>query len=78
LDRYKNIQKQNKQGCRKAYTGTMSWSLIPGIGQHLLTKDGRFVRKITSVLLCLVRKSTICWLPISLVKSIHALLIPTG
>jgi hypothetical protein len=40
--------------------------------------DGRFVRKISSVLLSLVGKSTICWHPISLVKSIYALFIPTG
>ena len=44
---------------------TMSWSLMPGMEVHLLTNDGLFVAKMSSVFSSLVGKVTSCSHPMS-------------
>ena len=56
-------------GCKLTFivewARTASWSLIPDTGLQLVTNDGRFVAKISNVLLFLVGESTICVNPYS-------------
>ena len=59
-------------------TRTMSWSLMPGITLHFRTRLGRFVMKMSRVLLLLVGNLITCSRPVSYRVSSMNLLIESG